>query len=91
MLFGVSKKRTEREEKTARYLQLKRNVSIKRARHINYHGEIYAIICPNCASNYIWKNGHVKGEQRYLCVDCRFQWTYPDRYGVSIYKIAKGE
>ena len=89
MLCKISRNRSQREENVARYLQLKRKIAIKKARHILYQGEVYAIICPNCASNYVWKNGHVRGEQRYKCADCHFQWTYPDRYGVSIYKVTK--
>jgi transposase-like protein len=30
--------------------------------------------CPECKSNHIHKNGHKKGKQNYLCVDCRRQF-----------------
>ncbi len=30
--------------------------------------------CPYCASNHIRKNGHRRGKQNYLCVDCERQF-----------------
>jgi transposase-like protein len=30
--------------------------------------------CPECRSTHIHKNGHKKGKQNYLCVDCRRQF-----------------
>jgi transposase-like protein len=30
--------------------------------------------CPECKSTHIHKNGHKKGKQNYLCVDCRRQF-----------------
>ncbi len=30
--------------------------------------------CPHCASNLIRKNGHRRGKQNYICVDCDRQF-----------------
>jgi transposase-like protein len=30
--------------------------------------------CPYCASNHIRKNGHRRGKQNYICVDCERQF-----------------
>ena len=29
--------------------------------------------CPDCQSNHIRKNGHRRGKQNHICVDCRRQ------------------
>ncbi|NCQ92412.1 MAG: IS1 family transposase, partial [Microcystis aeruginosa LG13-03] len=30
--------------------------------------------CPECQSNHINKNGHKKGKQNYICVNCGRQF-----------------
>jgi transposase-like protein len=30
--------------------------------------------CPECQSTYVNKNGHKKGKQNYICVDCGRQF-----------------
>jgi transposase-like protein len=30
--------------------------------------------CPYCVSNHIRKNGHRRGKQNYICVDCEHQF-----------------
>ena len=30
--------------------------------------------CPECKSNHINKNGHKKGKQNYICVECKRQF-----------------
>lgn len=41
--------------------------------------------CPECKSTYIHKNGHKKGKQNYLCVDCRRQFinSYESHQGYA--------
>lgn len=31
--------------------------------------------CPDCQSNHIRKNGHRRGKQNHICVDCRRQFV----------------
>jgi transposase-like protein len=45
--------------------------------------------CPECKSTHIHKNGHKKGKQNYLCVDCRRQFIDSDESERLCYSKSK--
>jgi transposase-like protein len=39
--------------------------------------------CPRCGSKNHNKNGFTKGKQRYLCKDCKYNYTIPEMWAYS--------